>query len=62
MNRYRYFCRNCWDKEHKQVVKEWTGGPQEKCEFCKQDMELQKQLVGGFGKKGLDVSSGWVKA
>ena len=62
MNRYRYFCRNCWDKEHKQVVKEWTGGPQEKCEFCKQDMELQKQLVGGFGNKGPDVSSGWVKA
>ncbi len=62
MNRYRYFCRNCWDKEHKEVVKEWTGGPQEKCEFCKQGMELQKQFVAGFGTDEPDAPLGWVKA
>ncbi len=62
MNRYRYFCRNCWDKEHKEVVKKWTGGPQEKCEFCKQDMELQKKFVAGFATDEPGASIGWVKA
>ena len=62
MNRYRYFCRNCRDKEHKEVIKKWTGGPQEKCLFCKQEMELQKQLVAPFGRRKTGLPSAWIKA
>lgn len=59
MNRqdeYRFFCRTCWDKEKKEVIKKFTGHPHETCDFCKQEMELQKRLIGTDG-----ADFGWVK-
>jgi predicted nucleic acid-binding Zn ribbon protein len=56
MEKYRYFCKNCWENEGKEVVKKFKGRPQETCDFCKKEMELQKRLIG---TNGADL--GWVK-
>ena len=67
MKRYRYFCGNCFEKEEKEVseiIKKTEGlKPSQylhkKCEICKQEMELQEEIIG-TGRQG-DVSLGWRK-
>lgn len=54
--KYRYFCRTCWEKEKKEVVKEFKGHLGETCDFCKQEMELQERLIGTN-----EADLGWVK-
>jgi hypothetical protein len=52
----RFFCKACSGKEKKPVVKKFTGHFHEICDFCKQEMELQKHL---FGTNGADL--GWTR-
>jgi hypothetical protein len=54
--KHRYFCKNCWEREEKEVVKEFKGQLKEICDFCKEEMELQKRLIG---TNGSDL--GWVR-
>jgi len=45
MNRCRYFCRNCWDKERKEVIKKWTGGPQENANSASRTWNSKSSLL-----------------
>jgi hypothetical protein len=64
MKRYRYFCRNCFEKEGKEITEiimkikglKPSQYLHKRCEICKQEMELQEELIG-MG----DVSLGWRK-
>lgn len=59
MKRYRYFCKNCFEKEGKgvtEIIKKIKGLKasqyvHKKCELCKQVMDIQEELPG----------VGWVK-
>jgi hypothetical protein len=53
--------RNCWDKEHKEVVKEWTGGPRKNANSANKTWNFKNSLLEVW-KGGPAASSGWVKA
>lgn len=53
--KYRFFCKAC-NKEIKDVSKDFPHNPHETCPICKQEMELQKHLIGTDG-----ADFGWVK-